>query len=147
MSKSSAAFATMMRAARPASILVLLAILPGCGDNSVRGDVVQKLQQPGGTLTATMTRDPGGFATSSIGYRVYLQQDGGKSWEHLQLIDADKDAPVMHWRNSHTLVVSVSCATVFSYNSDISLPRPDNKPMVAAQLLVETAGMCSFAKR
>lgn len=146
MSRSNAVFATMMRAARPASILVLLA-LSGCGDNSVRGDVVQELTQPGGTLTATMTRDPGGFATSSIGYRVYLQQDGGKSWEHLQLIDADKADPVMRWRNSHTLVVSVPCATVFSYNSDISLSRPDNKPVVAAQLLVETSGMCRFAKR
>ena len=113
----------------------------------MRGEVVRKLRQPGGYLTATMTRDPGSFTTSSIGYYVYLQQDGGESSQHLLLIDADKGAPVMRWRDSHTLVVSVSCATVFSYNSDISLFRPDNKPTVAAQLLVETSGMCRFAKR
>jgi hypothetical protein len=137
-----------MRAGRPANVLAVLAcvLLQGCGD-SVRGDVVRKLRQPGGYLTATMTLDPGGFATSSLSYRVYLQQDGGAVWERLSIYDADKGAPTMHWRDSHTLVVSVSCATVFSYNSDISLYRPGDKPTVNAQLLLETSGMCEFAKR
>jgi hypothetical protein len=112
----------------------------------MRGDVVRKMKQPGGSLTATLTLDRGGFATSSLSYRVYTQQEGGYSWEHLHIFDADKGEPVMEWRGSHTLVVRVPCATVFSYSGDIASGRSDGKPNPQAQVLLEFGGMCAFAK-
>lgn len=134
-------------AIKPLGLLACV-LLAGCSD-SVRGEVRQELRRPGGGLTAILTRDVGGSATSSVSDYVYVREDDGTIRERLHIYDADQGDPTIHWKDPYTLVVSVKCATVFNYENDAVFKRPGLPPgerLVLAQVLLEFGGICKVGE-
>jgi hypothetical protein len=137
----------MRNTLKPASILCLAALLAACGDNSgsntMKGETVEKMQNPGGTLAATSTRE-GGDAKTPARFHVYVQKSREPA-QAIEVLDVDHSvAPVLRWIGPNGLEVIVECGQVhrFSNFADVwsSDESRDKAEMVVVML--DNRGVC-----
>jgi hypothetical protein len=129
-----------------ASALCLVALAAACGDsgsNTLKGETVEKMQSPGGTLAATSTRE-GGDAKTPARFRVYVQRSQNPA-QAIEVLDVDHSVqPILRWVGPNGLQVIVECGQVhrFSNFADVwsSDESRDKSEMVVVML--DNRGVC-----
>jgi hypothetical protein len=133
---------------KAAIALCLTALLASCGrnssDNAIKGDIVEKIERPGGGVAAISTRVSDGGATVSTVYHVYLQKTQNPA-QAVEVLDFDKgDPPKLSWVDSTGLLLTVPCGQIhhFSNFADVWSGN-DSTHYDQIVVMLDNRGVCS----
>jgi len=130
-----------------ATAFCLIALLAACGqksgDTAMKGDVVEKIERPGGGVAVVSTRDSTGGATVSMSYHVYVQKTRDPA-QAVEVLLVDKsEAPKISWIDSTGLLLSVPCGQIrhFSNFADVWSGK-DSEHFDQVVVMLENNGVC-----
>ena len=105
---------------KSATVLCLAALLAACGQKSasttLKGDIVEKIERPGGGVAAISTKESFDAKTPPR-YHVYLQksQDPAQS---VELLDMERAAPLhLSWIDQSGLRLDVECGRIHRFSN------------------------------
>ncbi len=98
------------------------------------------MRRPGGGATAILTRTNEG-ATTSYGYRVYLQAD--EDGRIIEAFRADKTnaAPLIVWEEPDRLSISAPCGQIYRYSNFSVIPNA-SKGWDKIYIALDNKGLC-----
>jgi hypothetical protein len=108
---------------------------------------VMRILSPDGRLEAVLTQSNAG-ATTSFKYRIYITIPGTDFRGQESLFVGDKlrnksnhDLPLIHWNESHELLISYDSAQVYQFKNFWRSRQVDNGMFVVRVSLIETGGL------
>lgn len=106
-----------------------------------------RILSPDGRLEAVLTQSNAG-ATTSFKYRIYITIPGTDFRGQESLFVGDKlrnksnhDLPLIHWNESHELLISYDSAQVYQFKNFWRSRQVDNGMFVVRVSLIETGGL------
>ena len=103
-----------------ATILCLAALLAACGqksaDTTLKGDIVEKIERPGGGVAAISTRETSDAKTPSR-YHVYVQKSQDPA-QAVEVLDMERSAPLhLSWIDPTGLRLEVECGQIQRFSN------------------------------
>lgn len=131
---------------RSLPLLCLFVLLAACGQksagNAMKGDIVEKIERPGGGVAAISTRETTDAKTPPH-YHVYLQKSQDPA-QAVEVLDMEKAAPLhMIWIDSTGLRLEVECGRIhrFSNFADVWSGK-DQAHAEQIVVMLENNGVC-----
>jgi hypothetical protein len=129
-----------------ASVLCLFALLAACGqksgDTAMKGDVVEKIERPGGGVAVISTKETVDAKTPPR-IHVYLQksQDPAQS---VEVLDMERAAPLrMTWVDATGLHLEVECGRVHRFSNFADLwSGKDEAHAEQIVVMLDNRGVC-----
>jgi hypothetical protein len=125
---------------------LLLMSLSGCApdEGRLRGDVVQSISSPNGSVVASVTKTGMG-ATVPFVYRVYLRQSGSQNNSELLRADNVSDIRVT-WESDQHLVISMPCGSIFQFVNFFDVLDRNGEFNYRIGIRLDTSGICPNPK-
>ena len=131
---------------KSAGLLGLAVLLAACGqksgDTAMKGDVVEKIERPGGGVAAVSTKETFDAKTPPR-YHVYLQksQDPAQS---VEVLDMERAAPLhMTWVDATGLHLEVECGRVHRFSNFADLwSGKDEAHAEQIVVMLDNRGVC-----
>ena len=127
-------------------VLCLLALLAACGQksagNGMKGDIVEKIERPGGGVAAVSTREATDAKTPPR-YHVYLQKSQDPA-QAVEVLDMEKAAPLhMAWVDATGLRLEVECGQIHRFSNFANVwSGKDEAHAEQIVVMLENSGVC-----
>jgi len=130
------------------SVLGLAALLAACGQhgssggNTLKGDIAEKIERPGGGVAAITTREAGD-AKTPVRFHVYIQKSQDPA-QAVEVLDMDKSAPPqLTWIDGNGLKLDIECGQIrrFSNFADV-WSGSDQAHSEQIVVLLDNRGVC-----
>jgi len=123
------------------------ALLAACGGDSgstrLKGEIVEKVQNPEGRVAATTTRESGTDETPPR-YHVYVERSREPA-QVVEVLETDRsEVPRIRWLGPSGLEISVACGQIhrFSNFADVWSSGEDKQKAEQVVVLLDNRGVC-----
>jgi hypothetical protein len=131
-----------------AIVLCLAALLASCGQkgsaNMLKGDIVEKIERPGGGVAAIITRVADGGATVATAYHVYIQKSQDPA-QAAEVLFFDKgDQPKLSWVDPTGVLLTVPCGQIHNFSNFADVwSGSDSGHFEQIVVMLDNHGVCS----
>jgi len=132
---------------KSATAISLVFLLAACGQhtaasNAMKGEIVEKIERPGGGVAAISTRENFDAKTPPR-YHIYLQKSQDPA-QAVEVLDMERAAPLhMNWVDPTGLRLAVDCGRIHRFSNFADLwSGKDEAHSEQVVVMLENQGVC-----